>query len=673
MPGFIKPVYILVIALLVTAIVPLTGCVATKYVNDKYEKAIVTTRSEIWQDINSGKACSATIAIMDNGKVVYAEGFGMADREQSIPVNTDTIFNIGSISKIYCSTAIMLLVDDGKVDLDEYVINYLPEFEMADPRYKDITVRMLLNHTSGLPGTTSANNFGFELNPEVYSDTLENLSHSHLKYQPGEMAIYCNDGFTLAEMIVNRISGQKYIDFLKKRVFRLLSLNNTGVSVGMVQGKPVAAYYQPGTGKKEPLQAVSILAAGGLSSTAEDLCRFVDSFSGKGEQILSTAALKEMKKAQPSLFDDKLINSAVSFGLGWDVTDLPKYQAQGIKIIGKSGGTPNYTSMVFSAPDHSVTVAVIESGVHSSAARIALNMLNNVLAQKRLVQDSENNITLPIKPQNIPAEYADYYGYYIGNGGDLFRLDFNSQNNTIDLLAVHGNTEQHVLSFIYNNSYLYTASGQRYYLTDVDGMKFLISPLLGMDNIGYQKLDMVPEQKYLDLDIHGRKWLRRNSKSYEGILLSTTHLLTSNNVEALPGYIDLLGVKRIESYDFAGMPGVVRDQSELTLIEKYHGQTWAMVSDMLYSPDVTAIPLRKGENKVVIAENGYSEWLTVDENLIVTFQKPETGRMIVFAGNGVPIYDTAVDTGGVYIEKGSFIELMGQPEDVFKINAVIPD
>jgi CubicO group peptidase (beta-lactamase class C family) len=673
MSGFIKSIYALVIALLVITIVPLTGCDTTKKVNAKYEKAIVTARSEVWQDINSGKACSATIAIMDNGKVVYAEGFGMADREHSIPVDTDTIFNIGSISKIYCSTAIMLLVDDGKVNLDDYVTDYLPEFEMADPRYRDITVRMLLNHTSGLPGTTSANNFGFEFNPDVYSDTLENLSHSHLKYQPGEMAIYCNDGFTLAEIIVNRISGKKYIDFLAERIFQPLLLKNTGVSVGMVKGKPVAAYYQPGTGKKEPLQAVSILAAGGLGSTAEDLCRFVDSFSGSGEQILSAKLLEEMKKAQPSPFDNKLRNSAVSFGLGWDVTDLPEYQAQGIKIIGKSGGTPNYTSMVFSAPDHSVTVAVIEAGVHSSAAKIALNMLHNVLLQKGLIQDSENNIPIPLKSQNIPAEYADYYGYYIGNGGDLFKLDFNSQNNTIDLLAVHENTEQHVSSFFYNNSYLYTASGQRYYLTDVDGMKFLISPLLGMDNIGYQKLEMVSEQKYLDIDIDGRKWLRRNSKPYECILLSTTHLLTSNNVETLPGYVDLLGVKQVKSYDFAGMPGVVRDQSELTLIEKYRGQTWAMVSDMLYSPDITAIPLRKGENKVVITENSYSEWLNVDDNLVVTFQKPETGRIIIFTGNGESIYDTAVDTGGIYIERGSFIELMGQPEDVFKINTSMPD
>ncbi len=119
-------------------------------------------RSEIWQSIVSGRAGSATVAILDSGKFVYSEGFAMADRSQSIPVDKNTLFNIGSISKVYCATALMLLVDEGKIELDKPVITYLPEFTMADERYKRITVRMLLNHTSGLPGGNS-NSFGFQL------------------------------------------------------------------------------------------------------------------------------------------------------------------------------------------------------------------------------------------------------------------------------------------------------------------------------------------------------------------------------------------------------------------------------------------------------------------------------------------------------------------------------
>ena len=134
---------------------------------EPYEKAIITARNEIWKAITNGKASSASVAIMDNGKMVYSEGFGMADWEQSISVTRDTLYNIGSVSKTFCATAMMLLVDDQKVDLDHKVTEYIPEFIMADPRYKDITVRMLLNHTSGLPGTSYANVMGYKFHTEV--------------------------------------------------------------------------------------------------------------------------------------------------------------------------------------------------------------------------------------------------------------------------------------------------------------------------------------------------------------------------------------------------------------------------------------------------------------------------------------------------------------------------
>lgn len=130
--------------------------------NPALSKTKAATRNAAWQSITAGKTGSVSVAVTENGKLVYAESFGMADRERSIPVDENTLFNIGSISKVYVTTAIMLLVDDGKVELDKPVIAYLPEFTMADARHKDITVRMLLNHSSGLPGTTGRNNVGYE-------------------------------------------------------------------------------------------------------------------------------------------------------------------------------------------------------------------------------------------------------------------------------------------------------------------------------------------------------------------------------------------------------------------------------------------------------------------------------------------------------------------------------
>ncbi|MBN2066535.1 MAG: beta-lactamase family protein, partial [Candidatus Thermoplasmatota archaeon] len=119
------------------------GCDVITGAQASYEEAIATARTELWKGINQGTASSGAAAIMDGGKIVYVEGFGMADRAKSVPVDNNTLFNIGSISKVYVAAAIMILVDEGNVALDTPVTHYLPDFTMADERYKDITVRML--------------------------------------------------------------------------------------------------------------------------------------------------------------------------------------------------------------------------------------------------------------------------------------------------------------------------------------------------------------------------------------------------------------------------------------------------------------------------------------------------------------------------------------------------
>ncbi len=119
-----------------------------------YQKAKVAAREIIWKEITNGHGSGATVAVMDNGEIVYSEGIGVKDRAQNSPVDRHTRFNIGSTSKMFACTAVLLLVDEGRVSLDEKVTSYIPGFRMKDERYKDITVRMLFNHSSGLPGST---------------------------------------------------------------------------------------------------------------------------------------------------------------------------------------------------------------------------------------------------------------------------------------------------------------------------------------------------------------------------------------------------------------------------------------------------------------------------------------------------------------------------------------
>lgn len=639
--------------------------------DERYAEAIRTARSAIWRDINTGRASSGTVAILDNGTVVYAEGFGAADREQSIPVTPETRFNIGSVSKVFVAVAVMLLVDEGKIDLDAPVIDYLPEFVMDDPRYTDITVRMLLSHTSGLNGTVYANNFGYASNPHVHDDTLQALSTARLRHAPGAMAVYTNDGFTLAEMIVERVSGRKYIEFLEERVFAPLALERTGLGVGEVRGEPSAAYYHPATGKKEPPEAVALLGSGGLGSTAVDLVRFADTFSASGVHILSSAARREMRAAQPDPFNGQLRRPGLPYGLGWDMTDIPRYREKGIQVLGKSGGTFQFTSMLYTVPDYGISVAVIEAGQGANAGAIALDVLDAVLVGKGLIEPKDPVTPWPLEPEPIPGEYIAYEGYYIGDDGALFRIDFDEDTNVVTISLVSDGTVQPVSTLVYRDGYFYEQGDpeRRSYFAVVGDRVYYVSPFIGFDMIRYERLPEISHPRKLAIDVTSTVWLRRNVKPYEAMLIAGEHIVQPREVPGFPGYVDFRGVKAIESATYARMPAeAIRDQTELRLVD-HDGKVWAHVYDMLFSTADEARPLATGETAMTIGDRGYNEWLVASEDAVVSFRMPEGGRVIVFSPDGMPVYDSVVDEGDVFVARGSYVELVGRPGDTFRVIA----
>ncbi len=635
-----------------------------------YGSAINTARTEIWRDINSGKVSSADVAVMDNGKVVYSEGFGMGDREKSTPIDTTTLFNMGSVSKSFVAAVIMKLVDEGKVNLDAPVTTYIPEFKMADPRYKDITVKMLLDHTSGLPGTTNANNFGYTYNDTIYKDTLQNLSQLQLRNAPGQTGPYTNDGFTLAEMIVSRVSGQKYIDFLTQNILQPLSLSHTGLSVGEKSNADIAYLYQSDTGKKQPAEVLSVLGAGGLSSTAEDLVKFIDSFAPGAQHILSDKSIQNMLTASPStLAKDAMqqvgINPEMQYGLGFDVVKIPSYQEKGINIIGKGGDTDDYHTMMISVPDKRISVAVMEAGSGGGAPQIAFDVLNNVLESKGLMQKEEKAVSKPTT-QNLPTQYQDYSGYYC-TGTDCFKITFDVKNNTTTLLKLVPGAQQVTLT--YKDGAFDVGNGTKFNFISVDGKHYMLMPVDGGYMVMAQQVLPSSQPKSLGIDITGKQWLRRNVKPFEALSADTGDIVTPKTIDGLPGYINFLGVKKIISPTFAGMAmDGVRDQTELTLLNK-NGQTWIQNSDMLYSPSSVAIPLQTGKQQVTIGNDGYNQWLNTSGDLILSFDKPVKDRVIVFATDGTPTYDSVMDKGDIYVPTGSYVEFAGNAGDTLKITA----
>ena len=634
--------------------------------NSDFSKTKFIARTEIWKAI-SGGASSATVAVMDNGNVVYSEGFGMADRAQGIPVDENTIFNIASLSKMPCATAIMLLVDDGKVNLDQPVTAYIPEFTMADERYKDITVRMLLNHTSGLPGTVGYGVEGTTYNKEFGKDFLEILSKSHLKHNPGEMAPYCNDGFTLAEILVAKVSGKSYIDFLNERVFKPLGLKNTGLGVGVRQLEKgvTAAKVYTFDGMSETLEVVSALGGGGLSSTAVDLCKFGDSFTNGGTHILSAAARAEMNKRQPAEYNGKLRHPDSGNGLGWDYTEVPRFKEQGIKVVGKGGDT-HYHSMLFILPEKRITVAVIAAGPAASP-KIAEAVLETYLAEKGYYVKEPMQVKRPLEVQQIPQEFAVYEGNY-ASSDTLLRVKMDQSANTLSVSSIKGNQEKQLVSAVYSGGY-FQVNGDMIYFATVDDKHFLVYYLkdYGLDSVVCQKLPLEAETKTLKVGVDGKQWLRRNAKASE---TGITYVLTSQLIKDLPGYIDFQGPKRVISPE-AAAPAVnyMRDLTELTLVDKGWA-TWIWLSGLLYSPGEDAKVLVGSDAVVTIGTEGYNEWLCLKGNAVLSFDTPVKGRVVVIDGSGSVLYDNLTNSGAVYAPIGSYIQMAAEPGAIFKVTVL---
>ena len=167
--------------------------------------------------------CALGILALHSREVqeVFAEESTVKIEQQNVQTDAkedapkEKLYGIGSVSKVYVTTAVMQLAEEGKVNLDATLTEYIPDFRMADERYKEITVRMLMNHTSGIMGSTNKNSMLYGDNDMSYHDGLLTvLEGQRLKAKPGAYAAYCNDGFTLLEMIVENVSGMSFTEYL---------------------------------------------------------------------------------------------------------------------------------------------------------------------------------------------------------------------------------------------------------------------------------------------------------------------------------------------------------------------------------------------------------------------------------------------------------------------------
>lgn len=296
-------------------------------------------RTSVASAMSYGQATQASWAVWQDGNIVSSGsqratgGGGSAALEEE-----GGVYGIGSVSKIFTTVAVMQLAESGKLDLDQPVVKYLPDFKMADPRYKDITVRMLLNHSSGLMGSSFGSGMLFDdPSPAATRELLDRLATQRLKADPGAFSVYCNDGFTLAELVVEAVTGMKFQDYLQASIFEKAGLEETYLPGDTFEDRRVDI-YQPGDERPLPKDCLGVLGAGGLYATAEDLASFGGALTKqtllKKSSLNAMAAPEYAKGLWPGEEPD-----ALAFGLGWDNVEWYPFALNDIPALVKGGDT----------------------------------------------------------------------------------------------------------------------------------------------------------------------------------------------------------------------------------------------------------------------------------------------------------------------------------------------
>jgi D-alanyl-D-alanine carboxypeptidase len=274
----------------------------------------------------------AAVAVVKGGRVVRMKGYGVATLEFGVPVTTDTVFEIGSVSKQLTAAGVMLLVQDGKVRLDERISKYLPNTPEA---WKDVTVRHLLTHTSGIKSYTGLD--GFELsNRMTIDDFIKKLSPHPLEFTPGERNIYSNSGFNLLAYIIETQSGKKYIDYMRERIFIPLGMTRTGDRDprNIIRLRAEGYEWRGDAYSGRDGSLTDLMGAGSIVSTVADMTKWEEAL--RGNKLLNEES-KKMIWTQFTFNNGKLS----PYGFGWRISDV-----RGHKLIAHSGQTAGFGAAI---------------------------------------------------------------------------------------------------------------------------------------------------------------------------------------------------------------------------------------------------------------------------------------------------------------------------------------
>ena len=346
---------ILFAACLVNAQSPSTNAAVTKYVKAEMARQHIPGLS---------------LLVAKNGKIVRAEGFGLSNVELQVPVKPETIFQSGSVGKQFTATAIMMLVEEGKIGLDDPLTKY---FSGGPPSWKDITVRELLSHTAGFGDYPKNFNFRKDWTEEEELKLIESIP---LAYPPGTKWEYSNFGYVTLGILIHQVTGQFYGEFLQERIFHPLDMSSTRIisEADIVPNR--AAGYRLVKGELKNQEWVSPV----VNTTADGSLYFSILDLAKWDAALYTDKLLKRSSFDLMWTPVKLKNGEANkgnYGFGWFID-----QRSGHRCIHHDGSWQGFETAIDRYVDDQLTVVALTNLAGAEPGKITQHVAEMYLADK---------------------------------------------------------------------------------------------------------------------------------------------------------------------------------------------------------------------------------------------------------------------------------------------------
>lgn len=295
------------------------------------------------------------LTIIQNGRRVKTGAYGCSNLELKTPVTPDTAFEIGSVTKQFTATCIMLLAQAGKLSADDPVSRYLPD---TPPSWSKITLRHLLTHTSGIKNYTELD--GFELSRHLtQAQFIKKIGALPLDFPPGEKFSYCNTGFNLLGYVIENVSGQNYWDFLRQHILQPVGMTATTDRNprNLIPGRARGYELSPdGQYMNRDYDLTDVFSAGAIVSTVGDLAKWDAALSTTN--ILSESTRQQMWS--PTKLNDGTLHE---YGFAWWVGPI-----EGHRRIGHTGETSGFNASFERFPDDHLSIIVLANSGESERA-----------------------------------------------------------------------------------------------------------------------------------------------------------------------------------------------------------------------------------------------------------------------------------------------------------------